>query len=72
MGERYSGTSNMSEPIELDKNIAALVDITDALLRGEFDQSIAEDFNAEGMLLTLAQKINAMVVNMKTVKMPNC
>ena len=61
----------MSEPIiELDKNIAALVDITDALLRGEFDHSIAEDFDAEGMLSTLAQKINAMVVNMKTVKMP--
>ena len=60
----------MSEPIELDKNIAALVDITDALLKGEFDQSIAEDFHAEGMLSTLAQKINAMVVNMKTVKMP--
>ena len=60
----------MSESIELDKNIAALVDITDALLRGEFDHNIAADFDAEGMLSTLAQKINAMVVNMKSVEMP--
>ncbi len=53
-----------------DKNIAALVDITDALLRGEFNLKITEDFNAEGMLSTLAQRINTMVVNMKAVKAP--
>ncbi len=53
-----------------DKNIEVLVNITDALLRGEFDHKVTDDFNAEGMLSTLAGKINAMVVNMKTVELP--
>ncbi|MGV1098618.1 protein phosphatase CheZ [Thiovibrio sp. JS02] len=52
-----------------EKSIASLVDITDALLRGEFKKELP-DFDAEGLISILAKKINAMLVNMKTVQVP--
>jgi chemotaxis protein CheZ len=52
-----------------EKSIAVLVEITDALLRGEFREDLP-DVDAEGLLSLLATKINAMLVNMKTVSVP--
>ncbi|MBI5558865.1 MAG: protein phosphatase CheZ [Deltaproteobacteria bacterium] len=55
---------------EVDEKIASLVEITDAILRGEFDKEAAEVLDAQGVLASLAQKINKMVVNMRTVEAP--
>ncbi|MFZ5766017.1 MAG: hypothetical protein ACOY4H_10535 [Thermodesulfobacteriota bacterium] len=55
---------------DVDAKIASLVEITDAILRGEFDKQVSEVIDAEGVLASLAQKINAMVVNMKSVEAP--
>ena len=55
---------------DIDAKIALLVEITDAMLRGEFDKEAAVVIDAEGVLATLAQKINKMVVNMRTVEAP--
>lgn len=52
-----------------EKNIASLVEITDALLRGDYKGDVPE-VDAEGVLSLLAKKINAMLVNMKTVQVP--
>lgn len=54
---------------QIDKNIASLLEVTEALLRGEFDQD-ATVIDAEGLLKQLAQKINTMVVNLKSVELP--
>ena len=56
-------------PVNMDKNIASLVEVTEAILRGDFNhQELSID--TEGLLSTLAQKINAMMVNLKTVEAP--
>jgi len=55
--------------VHFEKSIASLVDITDALLRGEFKEELS-GFDAEGVISTLAKKINAMLLNMKTVQVP--
>lgn len=52
-----------------EKSIASLVEITDSFLRGDYKGDVPE-FDAEGVLSLLAQKINAMLVNMKTVQVP--
>lgn len=54
---------------QFEKGIASLVEVTDALLRGEFREDLPE-LDAEGLLSSLAQKINTMLVNMKTVQVP--
>jgi len=54
---------------KFEKSIASLVEVTDALLRGEFTNELP-DLDTEGLLSILAQKINAMLVNMKTVQAP--
>ena len=53
----------------VNDKITSLIEVTDGLLRGEFDQNTVE-FDAEGVITTLAQQINQMVVNMKTVEAP--
>ncbi len=53
----------------LNDKITSLIEVTDGLLRGEFDQDTVA-FDAEGVIATLAQQINQMVVNMKTVEAP--
>ncbi|MFZ5760983.1 MAG: hypothetical protein ACOY32_15310 [Thermodesulfobacteriota bacterium] len=55
---------------DVDAKIASLVEITDAILRGEFDKQVSNVIDAEGVLASLAQKINKMVVNMKSVEAP--
>lgn len=56
-------------PANMDKNIASLVEVTEAILRGDFNhRKLAID--TEGLLSTLAQKINTMMINLKTVEAP--
>lgn len=52
-----------------DKHIASLIDVTDALLRGEYDREEAK-IDADGLLSLLAQKINTMVSNLRTIEPP--
>ncbi len=52
-----------------EKSIASLVEITDSFLRGDYKGDVPE-VDAEGLLSLLAKKINAMLVNMKTVQVP--
>ena len=52
-----------------EKSIASLVEITDSFLRGEYKGDMPE-VDAECVLSLLAKKINAMLVNMKTVQVP--
>ncbi|MBU4264038.1 MAG: protein phosphatase CheZ [Proteobacteria bacterium] len=55
---------------DLDKKLASLLDVADALLRGEFTQEGVEIPDAEGLLPQLAKKINIMIVNLRNVEMP--
>ena len=52
-----------------EKSIASLVEVTDSFLRGDYKGNVPE-VDAEGVLSLLAKKINAMLVNMKTVQVP--
>ncbi len=53
----------------LDQHLESLVEITDALLKGEFDHETTT-INAEGLLATLTQHINTMIGNMRMVETP--
>ena len=55
--------------IKIEKSIASLVELTDAFLHGEYEKTMPE-LDAEGLFSTLANKINAMLVNMQTVQVP--
>ncbi|OIP50554.1 MAG: hypothetical protein COZ12_07960 [Deltaproteobacteria bacterium CG_4_10_14_3_um_filter_60_8] len=52
-----------------DKNLESLVEVTNALLRGEFDHKEAV-VDAEGLLATLTRQINTMIVNMRLLETP--
>lgn len=54
---------------DINKHLELLVNATESILRGEFDKWDSE-IDAEGMLSVLAQRINALVVNMKSVETP--
>lgn len=54
---------------DISKHLELLVNATEAILRGEFDKWDSE-IDSEGMLSVLAQRINALVVNMKNVESP--
>ncbi|MDX9787227.1 MAG: hypothetical protein RBT11_10645 [Desulfobacterales bacterium] len=54
---------------DINKNLELLVHATESILRGDFDQWAAE-IDAEGMLSVLAQKINALLANMRNVETP--
>jgi hypothetical protein len=54
-------------PDETEQLIATLVEATDSILRGEYTSGKTV-INTEEVLSTLAQKINAMVVNLKTAE----
>ncbi len=56
-------------PAVTDKNLESLVEVTNALLRGEFDHQEAV-VDTEGLLATLTRQINAMIVNMRLVETP--
>lgn len=55
--------------VNFEKSIASLVEATDSFLRGDYKGDMPE-IDAEGVLSLLAKKINAMLVNMKTVQVP--
>jgi chemotaxis regulatin CheY-phosphate phosphatase CheZ len=54
---------------DINKHLEKLINATDSILNGEYDQWETE-IDAEGMLSVLAQKINALVVNMRSVETP--
>lgn len=54
---------------DISKHLELLVNATEAILRGELDKWDSE-IDSEGMLSVLAQRINALVVNMKNVESP--
>ncbi len=60
----------MSNPnYDMDRGIASLVEVTDALLRGEYDLTLHEPIiDTKGLLSNLAQKINSMVLNLRNVE----
>lgn len=58
-----------SENPRIEKSIASMVEATDALLKGDFHHEFVS-IDAEGLLSDLAQKINTMMINMKTVEQP--
>ncbi len=53
----------------VDQHLESLVEITDALLKGEFNHDTA-NINAEGLLATLTQHINTVMGNMRLVETP--
>ncbi|ADH86288.1 hypothetical protein [Desulfurivibrio alkaliphilus] len=54
---------------QMEEQLKALVDITDALLRGDFKENPPE-IDAEGLLSVLARQINTMLLNMRTMQAP--
>lgn len=54
---------------DINKYIEKLINATDSILNGEYEQRETA-IDAEGMLSVLAQKINALVVNMRNVETP--
>ncbi|MDF1613344.1 hypothetical protein [Desulfurivibrio dismutans] len=54
---------------QMEEQLKALVDITDALLRGDFKETPPE-IDAEGLLSVLARQINTMLLNMRTMQTP--
>ncbi|NEV63520.1 hypothetical protein G3446_16770 [Thiorhodococcus minor] len=53
----------------MDTTLESLVQATESILNGEFDQLDVE-IDAEGMVSLLAQKINSVLVNMRSVETP--
>ena len=58
-----------TELAKFNKGISSLIEVTDSILQGKFDKD-AITINAEGVLKDLANKINAMVVNLKSIEVP--
>ena len=54
---------------DMSKQIESLVEITESILRGEFEEWKTV-IDAEGMLSILANKINKLLVNMKNGESP--
>jgi chemotaxis regulatin CheY-phosphate phosphatase CheZ len=59
--------TDSSESIE--KNIQSLVQATERILQGDYDLD-AVVIDTEGVVSMLAQKINAMVVNLRSIEVP--
>ena len=51
----------------IDKNISSLIEVTDAILQGEYNKNTVA-IDAEGVIQELAKKINEMLLNMKNVE----
>ena len=54
---------------DINKHLELLIQATESILRGEYDQWGAQ-IDVEGMFSVLAQKINALIVNMKNIELP--
>lgn len=59
----------MSDRSKIDKSIASLLAATESLLMGHFEEAKVE-VDSEGLISKLAQKINTMIVNMRTIEVP--
>jgi chemotaxis regulatin CheY-phosphate phosphatase CheZ len=53
----------------MEKVIESLLAATECLLMGKYDDAKVE-VDSEGLISNLAQKINAMIINMKTIELP--
>ena len=58
-----SGENNINKSIEL------LLAATESLLMGNYEEANVE-VDSEGLISNLAQKINTMIINMKTIEIP--
>ena len=56
--------------MDIEKEIARLVEITDAVLAGRLEAAEAFEFNGEGIIRDLAARINARVANLRKVETP--
>ena len=59
----------MSDRRKIDKSIASLLAATESLLMGNYEEAKVE-IDSEGLISNLAKKINAMIINMKTIEIP--
>ena len=59
----------MHEESKINKSIESLLAATECLLMGKYEEAKV-DVDSEGLISNLAQKINAMIVNLKTVEVP--
>jgi chemotaxis protein CheZ len=59
----------MQSKNNMERVIEALLAATECLLMGKYDDAKIE-VDSEGLISNLAQKINAMIINMKTIELP--
>jgi hypothetical protein len=59
----------MQSKNNMEKVIESLLAATECLLMGKYDDAKVE-VDSEGLISNLAQKINAMIINMKTIELP--
>ncbi len=58
-----------TKSLKFEKGVSSLIDITDAILCGDYNKNAVE-IDTEGVLQDLAQKINTMLVNLKSIETP--
>jgi chemotaxis regulatin CheY-phosphate phosphatase CheZ len=59
----------MQSKNNIEKVIESLLSATECLLMGKYDDAKIE-VDSEGLISNLAQKINTMIINMRTVELP--
>ena len=59
----------MSDRSKFDKSIEALLTATESLIMGNYEEAKVE-VDSEDLLSNLAQKINTMIINMRTIEIP--
>lgn len=59
----------MQNKNNMEKVIESLLAATECLLMGKYDDAKVE-VDSEGLISNLAQKINAMIINMRTIELP--
>ena len=59
----------MSDRSKFDKSIEALLAATESLIMGNYEEAKVE-VDSEDLLSNLAQKINTMIINMRTIEIP--
>jgi len=59
----------MQSKNNIEKVIESLLSATECLLMGKFEDAKIE-VDSEGLISNLVQKVNAMIINMKTVELP--
>lgn len=59
----------MQNTNNMEKVIESLLAATECLLMGKYDDAKVE-VDSEGLISNLAQKINAMIINMRTIELP--